>query len=103
MIPTQLRVGARSSTAPLRDVLVKRPGPAFGRAFDDPAHGFLHPVDLAVAEREFDTLVETLTDLGVKRIGTERVFESRQKIFQFPLEFQSLRSNLAEFIGAPRR
>jgi len=66
MIETPLRVGARSSTAPLRDVLVKRPGAAFGRAFDDPAHGFLHPVDLAAAQREFDTLVETLTGLGVR-------------------------------------
>ena len=56
----------------------------------DPARAF---------EREFDTLVETLHSRGVKRIGTERVFESRQKIFQFPLEFQSLRSNLAEFVG----
>jgi type VI secretion system protein ImpL len=56
----------------------------------DPARAF---------EREFDTLVETLHSRGVKRIGSERVFESRQKIFQFPLEFQSLRSNLAEFVG----
>jgi N-dimethylarginine dimethylaminohydrolase len=66
VIPTQLRVGARSSTAPLRDVLVKRPGPAFGRAFDDPAHGFLRPVDLAAARREHDGLVETLDGLGVR-------------------------------------
>ena len=29
--------GAQSMTAPLREVLVKRPGGAFGRAFDDPA------------------------------------------------------------------
>jgi N-dimethylarginine dimethylaminohydrolase len=46
MIETPLRVGARSSTAPLRDVLVKRPGAAFGRAFDG--------------------LVETLVLLGVR-------------------------------------
>jgi N-dimethylarginine dimethylaminohydrolase len=66
MITTPLRFGARSSTAPLRDVLVMRPGPGFGRAFDDPAHGFLHPVDLAVAQREFDGMVETLDQLGVR-------------------------------------
>jgi len=73
MIPTQLKVGVRSSTAPLRDVLVKRPGPAFGRAFDDPAHGFLHPVDLGAARREHDRLVETLADLGVRvqELGVE--------------------------------
>jgi len=66
MITTPLRVGARSSTAPLRDVLVMRPGRGFGQAFDDPAHGFLHPVDLAVAQREFDGMVETLDELGVR-------------------------------------
>src|SRR3954468_12412545 len=52
-------------TAPLREVLVKRPGPAFGRAHDDPAHGFLHAVDLLEAQRQHDAFVELLTDLGV--------------------------------------
>jgi N-dimethylarginine dimethylaminohydrolase len=56
--------GAQSMSAPLLDVLVKRPGPAFGTAFDDPAHGFLHPVDLEVARREHDAFVETLAALG---------------------------------------
>ena len=56
--------GAQSMTAPLREVLVKRPGPAFGRAYDDPAHGFLHPVDLAVAGREHDAFVDLLAGLG---------------------------------------
>ncbi len=56
--------GAQSMTAPLRDVLVKRPGPAFGAAFDAPAHGFLHRVDLAAAQREHDAFVETLASLG---------------------------------------
>jgi N-dimethylarginine dimethylaminohydrolase len=51
-------------TAPLLEVLVKRPGSAFGAAFDDPAHGFLHPVDLALAQREHDVFVETLAALG---------------------------------------
>jgi N-dimethylarginine dimethylaminohydrolase len=56
--------GAQSMTAGLRDVLVKRPGPAFASAFDDDAHGFLRPVDLERAQREHDGLVETLTRLG---------------------------------------
>ena len=51
-------------TAPLREALVKAPGPAFGRAFDDPAHGFLHPVDLDVAKREHEAFVEILSSLG---------------------------------------
>ena len=52
------RYGAQSMTVPLRDVLVKRPGAAFGAAFDDPAHGFLHPVDLEIARREHDAFVD---------------------------------------------
>ena len=56
--------GAQSMTAPLREVLVKAPGAAFSRAFEDPAAGFLRPVDLDVALREHDGLVETLTRLG---------------------------------------
>jgi N-dimethylarginine dimethylaminohydrolase len=51
-------------SAPLRDVLVKRPGEAFGRAFDNPAHGYLYPVDLEVARREHDVFVEVLAGLG---------------------------------------
>ena len=58
--------GVRSSTAVLREVLVKRPGPAFGRAFADPAHGFLRPVDLDRARREHDSLVAALDGLGVR-------------------------------------
>jgi dimethylargininase len=58
------RFGAQSMTSTLREVLVKRPGPAFGRAFDDPAHGFLSPVDLEVAQREHDAFVEVLEGLG---------------------------------------
>jgi N-dimethylarginine dimethylaminohydrolase len=58
------RYGAQSMSAPLRDVLVKRPGEAFGRAFDDPAHGYLYPVDLEVARREHDVFVDVLAGLG---------------------------------------
>jgi N-dimethylarginine dimethylaminohydrolase len=59
------RYGARSMTAPLLDVLVKRPGAAFGAAFDDPAHGFLHPVDLPIAQAQHDGIVRLLSELGV--------------------------------------
>lgn len=58
--------GGNSSTAPLRDVLVQRPGAAFGRAYDDPAHGFHHPVDLALAQREHDVFTNLLARLGVR-------------------------------------
>lgn len=58
--------GAQSMTAPLRDVLVQRPGAAFGAAYDDPAHGFLHPVDLEVARREHDAFTDLLARLGAR-------------------------------------
>jgi N-dimethylarginine dimethylaminohydrolase len=58
--------GAQSMTAPLRDVLVKPPGAAFARAFDDPAVGFLRPVDIERARREHSGLVETLDRLGAR-------------------------------------
>jgi N-dimethylarginine dimethylaminohydrolase len=68
-----LTAGVRSATAPLRDVLVQRPGAAFGRAFDDPDHGFLRRVDLERARREHDGLVEVLDGLGVRvhQLGDE--------------------------------
>lgn len=65
MTPTFDRYGAQSMTAPLRDVLVHRPDAPFGAAFNDPAHGFLHPVDLEAAQREHDAFVELLTRLDV--------------------------------------
>ena len=64
MATTDRRYGAQSMSATLLDVVVKRPGRAFGAAFDDPAHGFLHPVDLEVARREHDAFLETLAALG---------------------------------------
>ena len=65
--------GAQGMVAPLREVLVKRPGPAFGRAFDDPALGFLRPVDLPRAQAEHDGFVATLRGLGVvvRELGVE--------------------------------
>ena len=73
MTLTTRRFGAQSMSAPLRDVLVKRPGPAFGRAHDDQAHGFLRPVDLDLATRQHDSFVETLASLGptVHRLDVE--------------------------------
>ncbi len=65
-VTEQLRYGGQSATAPLRDVLVKRPGPAFGAAFDDPQLGFRHPVDLAEAQRQHDAFTELLAALGVR-------------------------------------
>jgi dimethylargininase len=64
MAMTPRTYGAQSMTAELRDVLVQPPGEAFGRAFDDPAHGFLHPVDLDEARRQHASFVDVLASLG---------------------------------------
>jgi N-dimethylarginine dimethylaminohydrolase len=53
-------------TAPLREVVLRSPGAAFGRAFEDPAHGFLHSVDLDLARRQHAALCELLDRLGVR-------------------------------------
>jgi dimethylargininase len=52
--------------APLREVLVRAPDEGFGRAFDDPSHGFRHAVDLAEARRQHDSFVSLLSTLGVQ-------------------------------------
>jgi N-dimethylarginine dimethylaminohydrolase len=83
MLTTDRRFGAQSMTAPLRDVLVKRPGSAFGVAFDDPAHGFLHPVDLEVARREHDTFVDLLAGLGPRVHVLETELASPDLVYTF--------------------
>lgn len=50
-------------TAPLHEVVVVRPGAAFGAAFEDPAHGFLHACDLELAQREHAAFVDVLGEL----------------------------------------
>jgi dimethylargininase len=73
MTVTARRYGAQSMSAQLREVLVKAPGAAFGRAFEDTAHGYLYPVDLDIARREHEAFVETLASLGptVHRLETD--------------------------------
>jgi N-dimethylarginine dimethylaminohydrolase len=75
--------GAQSMTAPLLEVLVKRPGPTFGRAFDAPAYGFLHPVDLDRARREHDAFTDLLARLGptVHELGAEN--HSPDLVYQY--------------------
>lgn len=77
------RFGAQSMSAPLRDVLVKRPSIAFGAAFDDPAHGFLHAVDLDLACREHDSFVATLAALGPRVHVLETELDSPDLVYTF--------------------
>ncbi len=57
--------GIASMTDPLRRALLRRPGPAFAHAFEDPALGFLRPADLDAAVREHEAFVALLRSLGV--------------------------------------
>jgi dimethylargininase len=80
---TGRKYGAQSMCAPLQDVLVKRPGASFGAAFDDPAHGFLHPVDLARAQREHDAFVEVLASLGPRVHVLDAEIDSPDLVYTF--------------------
>ena len=97
------RSGAESMVAPLRTVLVKRPGPAFGGAFQDPAHGFLHPVDLAVAQRQHDELCTILRDLDgeVLELGSET--DSPDLVYTFDPALVTDRGAILLRPGKPNR
>ncbi|MEP6638476.1 MAG: arginine deiminase family protein [Chloroflexota bacterium] len=83
MMTTERRFGAQSMSSPLLDVLVKRPGPAFGAAFDEPAHGFLHLVDLDVAQREHDVFTELLASLGPRVHVLDTELETPDLMYTF--------------------
>src|SRR6476646_5691362 len=83
MMTTERRFGAQSMSAPLLDVLVKRPGPAFGAAFDDPAHGFRHPVDLDIARREHAAFVDLLASLGPRVHVLETELSTPDLVYTF--------------------
>lgn len=70
-------------TAPLREALLKAPGPAFGRAFDDPAHGFLHACDLDVAQREHAAFADLLASLGTTVNLLDRELDSPDLLYTF--------------------
>lgn len=90
-------------TAPLQDVLVKRPGPAFGSAFDDPAHGFIHRVDLPVAQREHDAFVETLSTLGPRVHVLETESDSPDLVYTFDPLLVSDQGSIPLRPGKPNR
>jgi dimethylargininase len=103
MTMTARRYGAQSMTAPLRDVLVKRPGAAFGAAFDDPANGFRRSVDLAAAQREHDAFVELLTRLGVTVHPLEAETSSPDLVYTFDPLLVSDRGAIPLRSGKPGR
>ena len=103
MTLTERRFGAQSMTADLHEALVNRPGAAFGRAFDNPAHGFLHPVDLARAQREHDTLVETMDRLGVTVHVLDDETADPDLVYTFDPLLLSDRGAISLRLGKPNR
>jgi len=97
--------GAQSMTAPLREVLVVRPGAAFGAAFDDPAHGFLHACDLELARREHDRFVELLAGLGprVEVLDADTLGPSPDSVYAFDPLLVTARGAIPLRPGKPNR
>ena len=81
--PVTRTFGGQSMTAPLREALLKAPGPAFGQAFDDPAHGFLHACDLEIAQREHAAFADLLASLGTSVNMLEAETHSPDLVYTF--------------------
>lgn len=81
--PATRTFGGQSMTAPLREALLKAPGAAFGRAYDDPAHGFLHACNLDVAQREHAAFAELLASLGTTVNLLEAETDSPDLVYTF--------------------
>ena len=81
--PAAMRFGGQSNVAPLRDALLKAPGPAFAKAFDNPAHGFLHACDYDVACREHAAFAELLTKLGANVHFLDAEIESPDLLYTY--------------------
>ena len=97
------RYGAQSMTAPLLEVLVSPPGRAFGAAFDDPQHGFLHPVDLELARREHAAFVEVLASLGPRVHVLENTTDDPDLLYPFDPLLVSDRGAIPLRPGKPNR
>ena len=95
--------GGQSMTAPLREALLKAPGPAFGRAYDDPAHGFLHACDLDAAKREHEAFASLLASLGttVHLLGAET--DSPDLVYTFDPLLITDRGSIPLRPGKPNR
>src|SRR6476661_10465925 len=95
--------GAQSMTAPLHDVVVKRPGTAFGAAFENPAHGFLHAPDLPEAQRQHDAFCQVLTDLGVRVHQLDAETQSPDLTYTFDSALVTDRGIIGLRSGKPTR
>ena len=103
MTTVERAFGAQSMTAPLHAVLVKRPGPAFGRAFENPAHGFLHACNLEIARAEHDRFVEVLASLGPTVYVLDDETDSPDLVYTFDPLLVSDRGTIRLRPGKPNR
>jgi dimethylargininase len=101
--PSTRRFGAQSMTAPLHEVLVKRPGEAFGRAYDHPEHGFLHAVDLTEARRQHDAFCTILAGLGVAVHQLDAETSSPDLVYTFDPALVTDRGVIVLRSGKPTR
>jgi dimethylargininase len=101
--PQTRRFGAQSMTTPLHEVLVKRPGEAFGRAHENPAHGFLHPVDLTEARRQHDAFCTVLAGLGVSVHQLEAETPSPDLVYTYDPALVTDRGVIGLRSGKPTR
>lgn len=101
--PTALAFGGQSNVAHLRTALLKAPGPAFGRAFDDPAYGFLHPCDLDVARREHAVFAELLASLGTEVHLLDAEIDSPDLVYAYDPLIVSDRGAIPLRPGKPNR
>ena len=81
--PAHVAFGGQSNVAPLKTALLKSPGPAFGRAYEDPAHGFLHHCDLEVAQREHAEFSELLASLGTTVVQLDAEIDSPDLLYAY--------------------
>ncbi|CAN5902587.1 dimethylarginine dimethylaminohydrolase family protein [soil metagenome] len=103
MASQSVRYGAQSMVATLHDVLVKAPGPAFVTAYDDPAHGFRHPVDAGTARTEHAAFVSLLARLGVTVHDLDAESASPDLVYQFDPSLVTDRGAVLLRSGKPGR
>lgn len=53
-----------------------------------------------IFDEEFDLLVERLHERALRRMLTERSRKTKEKVYQFPLEFAAVKRNLSDFIAS---
>lgn len=95
--------GVNSMVTRLQEVLVQAPGPAFAAAFDEPAHGYRHPVDLDLARKEHAAFVELLEALRVNVHLLEDETSGPDALYQYDPSLITSRGAILLRSGKPTR